>query len=641
MIDQTTIDLIMNSADVVDVVGDFVALKRRGINFVACCPFHDEKTPSFSVSRIKGIYKCFGCGKAGNAVNFLMEHERLSYVDAIKYLGKKYGIDVKEREQSETEIIKNSERESMMMLSAFAGRFFIDTLNNTEEGKAIGLSYFKERGFDKTVIDKFMLGYSPSKRSAFSDEALKSGYKAEFLIKTGLSIEREDGTLYDRFAGRVIFPIHSLGGRIIAFGGRTLSQDKRTAKYLNSPESDIYLKRNNLYGIFFAKNAIAKHDKSYLVEGYTDVISMFRAGIENVVASSGTSLTDKQIKLLARFSDKVTVLFDGDEAGIKASVRGIDMLLKQGLKVKVILLPDGHDPDSFSRTGNFEDLKNFLDSNEQDFLSFKTKLLKKEGTSNDPIKKSEAVRDIVGSIAAIPDSITRNIYIKECSRELQIDESVLTIETAKLRRENYTAERNATKPESTETDHAATPTIPTFVSNIYCQEQEKELIMYMLRFGREELFRISDNDENCICIDEYIISEIKNDNLQFENLHYKSIFEEYDRRLKESDSEPLKYFINHNDSLTASVVGSLLMDKYAISRFWNGSEHVDIDKIKAVPKAIIVYKKKIVEIFEHKNSERIKDAEANGEDITELLTEKIIISDTRKMLAEKIDRIIG
>ncbi|MDR1129702.1 MAG: DNA primase, partial [Prevotellaceae bacterium] len=438
MIEHQTIERIINAADIVDVISDFVTLRRRGVNFIARCPFHDEKTPSFVVSPAKGLFKCFGCSKAGNAISFVMEHERLSYIEAIKYLGKKYGIEVKEKEQSQEEIIRNNDRESMLIVSSFANTFFSETLNNTEEGKAVGLSYFRERGLSKKIIDKFQLGYSPAKRTALSEAAVKAGYKEEFLVKTGLSIKRDEGSLYDRFSGRVIFPIHSLSGRVIAFGGRILKTDKKTAKYLNSPDSDIYLKRNVLYGIYFSKQAISKLDKCYLVEGYTDVISLFSSGIENVVASSGTSLTEEQIKLISRFTENVTVLFDGDAAGIKASIRGIDMLLKHGLKIKIVLLPDGEDPDSFARKHNAEELRQFLDSAEQDFLSFKVNLLN-EGV-NDPIKKAEVIHEIVNSIAVIPDLITRNVYIQKCSKILEIEESILSLEIARKRNSQFTAD---------------------------------------------------------------------------------------------------------------------------------------------------------------------------------------------------------
>jgi DNA primase len=618
MIDPQTIERIVDAADIVEVVGDFITLRRRGVNFIARCPFHDEKTPSFTVSPAKGLFKCFGCGKAGNAVSFIMEHERLSYVEAIKYLGKKYGIEIKEKEQSAEEIIRNNDRESMLIVSSFANTFFSDTLNNTDEGKAIGLSYFQERGFSKKIIDKFQLGYCPVKRTAFSEAAIKAGYKEEFLVKTGLSIKRDDGALFDRFSGRVMFPIHSLSGRVIAFGGRILQTDKKTAKYLNSPDSDIYLKRNVLYGIYFSKQAIGKLDKCYLVEGYTDVISLFSSGIENVVASSGTSLTEEQIKLISRFSENVTVLFDGDAAGIKASIRGIDMLLRHGLKIKVVLLPDGEDPDSYARKHNADELRRFLDSAEQDFLSFKVNLLN-EGV-NDPIKKAEVIHEIVNSISVIPDLITRNVYIQKCSKLLEIDENILNTEVARKRNKQLSAEAEK-QPDKDEPPPVVEelPSIPAFVSNIFCQEQEKELLMYMLKHGRENLFR-SKNDEGeevIIHVDEYIIKDIKNDDLEFQNLQYKKLFEEYENLLKNASDKDTsyfaQYFIRHQEIDVSSVAVSLLMDtqmqgneNYTISKIWDGTNSVVIDMAHAVPKALAAYKSKILTSAIFKLSEQLK-----------------------------------
>ncbi|MDR1895947.1 MAG: DNA primase [Prevotellaceae bacterium] len=656
MIDSQTVTKIVDAADIIDVVGEFVTLRRRGVNFIGRCPFHDEKTPSFTVSPSKGIFKCFGCGKAGNSITFVMEHERLTYVEALKYLAKKYGIEVHEKQQTQEEIAHNNDRESMMIVSGFANDFFINTLHNTDEGKAIGLSYFKERGFSKKIIDQFKLGYSPMKRDSFSKAAIAAGYKEEFLLKTGLSIKRDDGSLIDRFAGRVLFPIHSLSGRVIAFGGRILQTDKKTAKYLNSPDSEIYLKRNVLYGIYFSKQSISRLDKCYLVEGYTDVISMFAAGVENVVASSGTSLTEEQIKLISRFTENVTVLFDGDNAGIKASIRGIDMLLKFGLKVKVVLLPDGEDPDSFAKNHNAEELHQFLNSSEKDFIAFKVNLLN-EGI-NDPIKKVEVIHEIVNSISVIPDLITRNVYIKECSKTLEIEESALTAEVAKSRKKQFTAESSdagGTREIPQTTEEVAIPVIPvmpSFVNNIYCQEQEKELIMYMLRFGREELFRTEneEGDEVVIHVDEYIIQDIKNDDLELQNLQYKKLFEEYEQLLKNvADKEGVdfvRHFIHHEDISTSSLTVSLLMDtqmqgneNYMVSKIWNGTTNVIINMQMAVPKALAVYKSKILTIAYHGLMQQLKDEkdESRGFDILEKLK---LLDEQRKIIANFLNRIV-
>ncbi|MDR1583480.1 MAG: DNA primase [Prevotellaceae bacterium] len=651
MIDPHTIERIVDVADIVDVVGDFITLRRRGVNFIARCPFHDEKTPSFTVSPAKGLFKCFGCGKAGNVVSFVMEHERLTYVEAIKYLGKKYGIEIKEKERSADEIIRNNDRESMLIVSSFANAFFSDTLNSTDEGKAIGLSYFKERGFSKPIIDRFQLGYCPVKRTAFSEAAIKAGYKEEFLVKTGLSIKRDDGALFDRFSGRVMFPIHSLSGRVIGFGGRILQTDKKTAKYLNSPDSDIYLKRNVLYGIYFSKQAISKLDKCYLVEGYTDVISLFSSGIENVVASSGTSLTEEQIKLISRFSENVTVLFDGDAAGIKASIRGIDMLLKHGLKIKVVLLPDGEDPDSYAQTHNADELHQFLDSAEQDFLSFKINLLN-EGV-NDPIKKAEVIHEIVNSISVIPDLITRNVYIQKCSKLLEIEEGILNTEVARKRNKQIVSESekhpnvNEPPPEVEEL-----PSIPAFVSNIFCQEQEKELLMYMLKHGRENLFRTkNDNDEEVIIhVDEYIIKDIKNDDLEFQNLHYQKLFEEYERLLETAPdrdtSSFARYFIQYPEIDVSSVAVSLLMDtqmqgneNYTVSTIWDGTTNVTINMTRAVPKALAAYKSKILTIAIFKLSEQLKN-EDDTEKQFSILEKLTQLNEQKKIISNYLERVI-
>jgi DNA primase len=651
MIDSQTIEKIVDAANIVDVIGDFVTLRRRGVNFIARCPFHDEKTPSFTVSPAKGLFKCFGCGKAGNVVSFVMEHERLTYPEAIKYLGKKYGIEIQEKEQTTEEIVRNNDRESMLIVSSFANTFFSDTLNNTDEGRAIGLSYFKERGFTKKIISQFQLGYSPAKRTALSEAAIKAGYKEEFLVKTGLSIKRDDGALFDRFSGRVMFPIHSLSGRVIAFGGRILQTDKKTAKYLNSPDSDIYLKRNVLYGIYFSKQAISKLDKCYLVEGYTDVISMFSSGIENVVASSGTSLTEEQIKLISRFTENVTVLFDGDAAGIKASIRGIDMLLKHGLKIKIVLLPDGEDPDSYARKHNAEELRRFLDSAEQDFLSFKVNLLS-EGV-NDPIKKAEVIHEIVNSISVIPDLITRNVYIQKCSKTLEIDETVLASEIARNRNKQLAYDNTEKQPDTNEPPPAAEelPSIPAFVSNIFCQEQEKELLMYMLKHGRENLFRIKDeeDDEVIICVDEYIIRDIKNDDLEFQNLQYKKLFEEYEKLLETASDKDTsyfaQYFIRHSKTELSSVAVSLLMDtqmqgneNYTVSKIWDGTNSVNINLAHAVPKALAAYKSKILSIAIYRLSEQLK---VENEDTQFAVLEKLMqLNEQKKFISNFLVRAV-
>lgn len=432
MIDQATIDRILDAAQIVDVVSEFVTLKRAGVNYKGLCPFHNEKTPSFVVSPSKGLCKCFSCGKGGNVVHFIMEHEQLNYYEALKWLANKYHIEVKERELSAEEKQVQNDRESMFVVNDFANSYFQNLLHNHIDGQSIGLAYFRQRGFRDDIIRKFQLGYSLNERDALAKEAKRKGFKEEFLEKTGLCYRRDnDGQLRDRFWGRVMFPVHTLSGKVIAFGGRVLKTDGKVAKYVNSPESEIYHKSNELYGIYFAKQAIVRDDRCFLVEGYTDVISMHQAGIENVVASSGTSLTSGQIRLIHRFTNNITVLYDGDGAGIKASIRGIDMLLEEGMNIKVVLLPDGEDPDSFARKHNATDYKAYINAHEVDFIRFKTNLLLEE-VGNDPIKRAGLIGDIVRSISVIPENIVRSVYIRECSQLLQVEEKLLVQEVNKL-----------------------------------------------------------------------------------------------------------------------------------------------------------------------------------------------------------------
>ena len=432
MIDQPTIDRILDAANIVDVVSEFVTLRKRGINYVGLCPFHTDKTPSFYVSPAKNICKCFACGEGGTAVHFIMKHEQLNYFDALRYLAKKYNIEIQERELTDKEKQRKSDRESMLIVNSWAQQYFTTQLYEHVEGKTVGLRYFAERGFREDTIRKFQLGYSLDKRDALYKEATKNGYKKEFLEKTGLVIAYDNGGVNDRFRGRVIFPVHTLSGKVVAFGGRVLKKDEKTAKYVNSPESEIYHKSNELYGIYFAKQAIVKEDRCFLVEGYTDVISMHQAGIENVVASSGTALTQGQIRLIHRFTSNITVLYDGDAAGIKAALRGIDLLLEDGMNVKVVLLPDGEDPDSFARKHNASQFSEFIKHSETDFIRFKTRLLL-DDAGTDPIKRSALITDIIRTVAIIPDNIARSIYIRECSAMMEIDEQVLLNEVNKIR----------------------------------------------------------------------------------------------------------------------------------------------------------------------------------------------------------------
>ncbi|MDR0973518.1 MAG: DNA primase, partial [Prevotellaceae bacterium] len=436
MIDQFTIDRIMDAAQIVEVVSDFVTLKKRGVNYVGLCPFHNEKTPSFSVSPSKNLCKCFSCGKGGNPVHFIMEHEQLSYYEALKYLAAKYHIEVKERELSSEEKQAHSRRESMFIVNEYARDYFRNILHHHLDGRAVGMGYFRARGFRDDIVERFQLGFCLEDRHAFAQEATRKGYKAELLVATGLCYEDERHELRDRFHGRVIFPVHSLSGKVVAFGGRILSSDKKTAKYVNSPESEIYSKSNELYGIYLAKQAIVRQDKCFLVEGYTDVISMHQAGVENVVASSGTALTHGQIRLIHRFTSNLTLLYDGDMAGIKASLRGINLLLEEGMNIKVVLLPDGEDPDSFARKHSSDEFQNYIASHETDFIRFKINLLNEE-TERDPVKRAALINDVIESISLIPEVVMRDVYIRESAQQLRIEEKLLVREVAKQRKARY------------------------------------------------------------------------------------------------------------------------------------------------------------------------------------------------------------
>lgn len=640
MIDQHVVDRIIAASDILEVVQDYVTLRKRGVNYLGHCPFHNEKTPSFTVSPSKGIFKCFGCGKGGNAVNFIMEHEHLGYVDALKFLAKKYNIEVVEKEATPEEIEQKNERESLMVVNAYAQRYFSDMLHKHSDGKNIGLAYFKERGFHNNTIEKFQLGYCLEQRDAFTRSAIHDGYKLDNLVKTGLTILREDGSTFDRFMGRVMFPIHSLSGRVIGFGGRTLKTDKKIAKYLNSPESEVYHKSEILYGIYQAKKTITQENKCFLVEGYTDVISMHQAGIENVVASSGTSLTHDQIKLIKRFTPNVTILYDGDAAGIKASLRGIDLVLEEGLNVKVVLLPEGEDPDSFSRSHSSTELLDYVDKNETDFIKFKAKLLLDEA-KNDPIQRANLINDIVRSISVIPETITRSIYIKECSRIMDIQEDVLYTEVTNQRKKKF---EQLVQRESFETREKETPRLPSYVSGIFCEEQEREIIAFLLNSGEQVLFHHKTDDfeeqEITITVAQYIIDEILNDELEFQNLVYKKIFDEYGKLIAENKTTDNRYFINHQDTQISQLAVDILSSRYKLSRIWGDQNEEDFLQ-RAVPKAIQVYKSKILKTA----IKRLMDDLANlkseqKDDINDILSKLNQLNDLMNRMSKDLDRVI-
>jgi len=630
MIAQETVAKIHDTVEITDVIQDFISLKRRGVNFLGLCPFHNEKTPSFTVSPAKGIYKCFGCGKAGNAVNFVMEHEQMQYPEALRYLAKKYNIKIEEEEQTAEQVEKKNTRESLLIVTQYAQKYFKSILHNNLEGKAIGLSYFKERGFTKETIEKFQLGYSTEERDKFTQDALKNGYKLEYLTGAGLTIDKNNYR-FDRFAGRVIFPIHGISGNTIAFGARILKQEKKTAKYLNSPESEIYHKSNILYGIYYAKRDIIKQDKCYMVEGYTDVISLHQAGIENVVASSGTSLTVNQITLVKRFTENLTILYDGDAAGIKASFRGIDLVLEQGMNVKVVLFPDGEDPDSYAKKLEQKELKEFIKNNEKDFISFKTDLLLQEAKT-DPVKKANLVSDIVKSVAIIPDAIKRSIYIKECSDILDIKEDALYAEANKLllrNRENVRKkEFSETKKQTFETRATA---LPSFIDNVYSEINEKELITVLLHFADKELFIEGDEnvfEQKITTVAEFIITEILNDELEFKNLIYKDIFEDYKKHFEEGSVLESKFFINHQNGKIASLTATILSEKYKESAIWStgGKKYAKPEETlkEDVPKVIDSYKLKIIQLAIKGYEQSLKNIDKEDEDTAKNLIEHLM-----------------
>lgn len=567
MIDRSTVERILDAAQIVDVVQEFVPLKKRGVNYLGLCPFHNEKTPSFTVSPAKEIFKCFGCGKVGNSVNFVMEHEHLTYPEALKYLAKRYHIEVVEKELSQEELEKQNERESLLVVSAYAARQFTENLFHSDEGISVGLAYFKERGFRQDTLKKFEAGYSFEKRDAFSKKALEDGHKQDFLVKTGLSIQHED-RVFDRFAGRVMFPIHSLSGQVLGFGGRILVKDPKSAKYLNSPESEIYHKSRILYGIYQARKGITQEDKCYLVEGYTDVMSLHEANVENVVASSGTSLTVEQVRLIKRFTQNITILYDGDAAGIKASLRGIDLVLEEGMNVKIVLLPDGEDPDSYSKKVSNEEFAKFLHENETDFIRFKTQLLLSEA-SNDPVKKADLIRDVVKSIAVIPEAITRTVYIKECSTVLEVSEPILYHEVNKLRQQKNFQDRN--KYPAVED----LPVPPIVVKQVYKEPErifaEKEIIRLLLKFGSSEFEKRPNKEdglEEVVTITDFTVREITSDNLSFENTLYGKIFNEFQFSSEQGLVSGDRQFIKHIDPEISSLSADLLSEPHVLSEIW-------------------------------------------------------------------------
>jgi len=631
VIKQEVVDKILDAARIEEVVGDFVDLKKRGTSLIGLCPFHNEKTPSFNVSVSKGIYKCFGCGAGGDAVRFVMEHEKYSYPEALKYLAQKYHIEVEETERTPEQLAAQDKRESLFIVTNWAGKFFRDTLWDTEEGQAIGLNYFKERGYREDIIRKFELGYSPEAWTALYDRAKAEGYKDEFLEATGLIIRKDDGGVYDRFRGRVMFPIHNLTGRVLGFGGRTLKTDKKTPKYVNSPESEVYHKSDVLYGLYFAKKAILDADHCYLVEGYADVLSMHQAGVENVVASSGTSLTVGQVRLISRYTKNVTILYDGDEAGIKASLRGTDMLLEEGLNVKVLLFPDGNDPDSYVHRFGSTAFKQYLAEHQQDFIFYKTHVLLRDA-GNDPVRRADVIRDVVESIALIPDAIKAAVFVRECSTLLDIEERILIAELNKIRINQ--ARKANRKPETTPTPAEAQ--VPAVKIGLIDGEggipsdvlHEREIVRILLHYGNQPAtWEVT----NQVPIAPLLLS--------------RSVIDTYKAYIARNELPEERVFVTHPDRRIADLAIDLLAIKYSLSPNWNDEKrkiyvsHESERLEDLVYGAIYRIKKRKVEQQIYKIREELK-AETDEANLAVMLANYQKLKDVSKLIGEKLGTIV-
>ena len=701
MIDQPTIDRILDAANIVDVVSEFVTLRKRGVNYVGLCPFHDDKSPSFYVSPAKNICKCFACGEGGTAVHFIMKHEQIGYFDALRFLAKKYNIEIAERELSDEEKRVRSDRESMFIVNAWAQQYFSQMLHEYVEGKTVGMRYFIERGFREDTIRKFQLGYSLDQRDALYQQALRKGYKKEYLEKTGLVIAYENGNVNDRFRGRVIFPVHSLSGKVVAFGGRVLKKDEKTAKYVNSPESPIYHKSNELYGIYFAKQAIVKADRCYLVEGYTDVISMHQSGVENVVASSGTALTHGQIRLIHRFTNNITVLYDGDAAGIKAAIRGIDLLLDEGMNVKVVLLPDGEDPDSFARSHSATEFTEFIRQHETDFIRFKTKLLLADA-GNDPVKRAALIGDIIRTIAIVPDDITRTIYIRECSAMMEIDEQVVLNQVNKQR-----LSKNEQKPSVPVTNRSTTeilppdysisepsgqmqevpvatakpvsdqlppdfppppeeefsgsnempeipPSAPVEETQVMTRQRspyeafEIALLRYVVRYGERVLYDYVDEETKeriVMRVAEFIRDDLERDDLSFYTPIFKQMLDEAANRCGEETFIAHRYFLSHPDPLVSRVAANLMSEKYQLSKYHFKFREVEQEEDKLdqlVVRDLFAFKEAYIMRQLKEKQEQLKQlSSADPEQIMTVMKEIAQLNEIKKVLSKELgERII-
>ena len=653
MIPKETVNQIIETARIDEVVGEWVNLKKRGANMLGLCPFHNEKSPSFTVSPAKGIYKCFGCGEAGGSVNFVMAHEQYTYPEALRYLANKYNIEIEEEEQTPEQVLEANAKESLFLVSEFAANYFNDQLLNSENGRAIGLSYFKERGFREETIEKFKLGYSHDEWTNFTDAALKNGYKLNFLNQTGLTIVKEEKK-FDRFKGRVMFPIQNISGRVIGFGGRTLTADKKVAKYLNSPESDIYHKSRVLYGLNLAKKSIISNDRCFLVEGYTDVISLHQNGVENVVSSSGTSLTTDQIRLIKRYTQNITILFDGDTAGIKAAFRGIDMILEEGLNVRVLAFADGEDPDSFAKKHSTSEITEYLDKESFDFIRFKTNLLLEE-TGNDPIKRAGLIKEIVSSIALIPDPIARSVYLQECSNLMEIDEQALLSELNKVRRNKLSKQIQQQEREQNEgppPDFFYNIDTPEETSNKatidVLAEQESDIIRTFVKYGTIEIeipTEATEGDEEELIkasVAEYLVYEIEKDELRFSNPVYLKIYNFFKDAVENEKPIEEKHLVTNEDKEISSFTIECLMEKYTLSLNWEEKHKIltlteDLILPKKIHKGICSWRLNKVEQLIGSKQEELK---AKDVDHDSILNDIMKLMEAKKKLAHELGRII-
>ena len=654
MIPKATVDLILDTARIEEVVGDFVTLKRRGASFVACCPFHNEKTPSFHVTPSRGIFKCFGCGKAGSAVGFLMEYEHLSYPEALRYLARKYNIEVQEEEETAEQIAARQRNESLLAVSEFARKFFCEQLHSGE-GRAVGYRYFRERGIEDATMAQWSLGWAPSGRTALTDAARAAGYKDEYLVAAGLAIQQEDGSLTDRFRERVMFPIHSVSGRVIAYSGRTLRADN-PAKYVNSPETEIYIKSRNLLGIYLAKSEIARQDRCILVEGNVDVVMMHQMGITNVVASCGTALTEEQVRLIRRFTENVTILYDGDKAGLAAAVKAIGLILREGMNPRVVFLPDGDDPDSFSRKHTLEEVQAYIRENEQDGIAFKTQLLLKEA-GNDPLKKANLINEIADTVADIPDAIKRQVYVDTVARQFGIEADIIQERVRKTREKNHREERSARDREENRMQREAeaaspaglerpSPGLATTPEARLLEPSERELLGFILRHGRTPLQFETDSEfhdpEGNQTVAEFIDAALAADNIHFANPAYEATYQAYfalyDQGL--GQEEAVLSLLNGENRPVAEVTAHLSTEKYELTvhNFSDALTTTDSWLVTFVPRAILVYHDKRITVQQNEIYRQLRAA-PSPEETLELMSSLKELGEMKKTINIKLGRL--